>query len=123
MPRTRWGFPMPDASKPDCRPTSWFSRVRTGATSCMRWAQIRCARYGYAASGREDETLDASQRDHSMTTLFRPDLLYTDGAFDSNAGLFAGEDGRILAMTGEASRADAMVDLRGKAMLPGFVNA
>jgi formimidoylglutamate deiminase len=58
-----------------------------------------------------------------MTTLFRPELLYADGEFHSNAGLLAGDDGRILAMTGEASRADAVVNLRGKALLPGFVNA
>jgi formimidoylglutamate deiminase len=58
-----------------------------------------------------------------MTTLFRPDLLYADGALRANAGLLAGEDGRILAMTEGASRADAVVNLSGKALLPGFVNA
>jgi formimidoylglutamate deiminase len=58
-----------------------------------------------------------------MSILYRPELLYAEGAFYRNAGLLAGKDGRILATTGEASRADAAVDLRGKAMLPGFVNA
>jgi formimidoylglutamate deiminase len=58
-----------------------------------------------------------------MTTLFRPELLYADGAFHSNAGLLAGKDGRIVAMSGDASRADAVVDLPGKVLVPGFVNA
>ena len=58
-----------------------------------------------------------------MTTLFRPELLYADGAFHSNAGLLASKDGRIVAMSRDASRADAVVDLPGKALVPGFVNA
>jgi formimidoylglutamate deiminase len=58
-----------------------------------------------------------------MTTLYRPELLYADGAFRKYAGLLAGDDGRILAITGDASRADAVVNLPGKALLPGFVNA
>jgi formimidoylglutamate deiminase len=58
-----------------------------------------------------------------MSTLYRPELLYANGEFVRHSGLIAGEDGRILAITGNASKADEIVDLPGKAMLPGFVNA
>ncbi len=57
-----------------------------------------------------------------MSTLYRPDLLYAKGEFLRHAGLLAGENGRILAITQDASQADATVDLPGKALLPGFVN-
>jgi formimidoylglutamate deiminase len=57
-----------------------------------------------------------------MRTLYRPDLLYADGEFLAGSGLLAGEDGRIVAITRDPSRADAIVELPGKALLPGFVN-
>ncbi|HTW62339.1 MAG TPA: formimidoylglutamate deiminase [Terracidiphilus sp.] len=58
-----------------------------------------------------------------MKTLYRPDLLYANGEFLRHSGLLAAEDGRILAITQGASKADAVVDLPGRALLPGFVNA
>lgn len=60
-----------------------------------------------------------------MTTFYRPDLLYADGRFVSNSALVAGDDGRITGMAAAdtASAADTVVDLPGRALLPGFVNA
>lgn len=66
-----------------------------------------------------------------MTTLFQPDLLFTEGRFHSSAGLLVGADGMIVRVTqadesgpslsGGAGR--QVVKLSGKALLPGFVNA
>lgn len=63
-----------------------------------------------------------------MKTLYRPELLYADGAFRANAGVLVGEDGRILAIlekldTAVTQEAAQVVELPGKALLPGFVNA
>jgi formimidoylglutamate deiminase len=57
-----------------------------------------------------------------MRTLYRPDLLYANGEFLRHAGLLAGEDGQTLGVTQDASQAETIVDLPGKALLPGFVN-
>jgi formimidoylglutamate deiminase len=61
-----------------------------------------------------------------MTTLYRPDLLLVDGTFVSNRGLLVGDDGKILSvLTSDGAsdiRAGTVVDLPGKALLPGFVN-
>ncbi len=57
-----------------------------------------------------------------MKALYRPDLLYANGEFLPNTGLLAGEDGRILGVTQDASETDTIIDLPGKALLPGFVN-
>jgi formimidoylglutamate deiminase len=57
-----------------------------------------------------------------MPTLYRPSLLFAGGKFLSGSGLLVGDDGRILSI---ASSLDSVsvVDLPGKALLPGFVNA
>jgi formimidoylglutamate deiminase len=57
-----------------------------------------------------------------MRTFYCPDLLYANGEFLRHTGLLAGEDGRILAVPRNASQAETIVDLPGKALLPGFVN-
>jgi formimidoylglutamate deiminase len=58
-----------------------------------------------------------------MNTLYRPELLYTNGGFVSNAGVLVSEAGKIL---GTSEKVDAsstrVVELRGKGLLPGFVN-
>jgi formimidoylglutamate deiminase len=55
-----------------------------------------------------------------VNTLYRPELLYSQGAFTGGQGLLVGQNGNI-----EAAGRDLAVDvvsLPGKAMLPGFVN-
>jgi formimidoylglutamate deiminase len=56
-----------------------------------------------------------------MPTLYRPSLLLAGGEFLSGSGLLV-DDGRILAIASSAESA-TVVDLPGKALLPGFVNA
>jgi formimidoylglutamate deiminase len=56
-------------------------------------------------------------------TLYKPELLYSNGGFIANGGVLVSENGQIL----EAPRmidpsSVRIVDLPGKALLPGFVN-
>lgn len=57
-----------------------------------------------------------------MNTLYRPELLYAQGRFISNAGLLVDDSGKILEISEKRGTA-RVVELRGKALLPGFVNA
>ena len=57
-----------------------------------------------------------------MTTLYRPELLFANGAFVRNTGLLVGDNGQVLAVTAAHTPSDTVVDLPGKALLPGFVN-
>ena len=57
-----------------------------------------------------------------MKTLYRPELLYVDGGFVTGGELLVGESGVILDADEEASDA-VVVEMPGKALLPGFVNA
>ncbi|MGC1870789.1 MAG: formimidoylglutamate deiminase [Acidobacteriaceae bacterium] len=65
-----------------------------------------------------------------MMTLFQPDYLYAGGCMQAEAGLLVDAQGKIVRVTTaeEAARpsstaADSeVVRLRGKALLPGFVN-
>ncbi len=57
-----------------------------------------------------------------MSTLYRPELLLSDGRFVANAGLLVSDAGRILALAASDTASDTVVDLPGKALLPGFVN-
>jgi formimidoylglutamate deiminase len=54
-----------------------------------------------------------------MVKSFRPSLLYRDGRFVAGEPLFVDEAGRIAAPNDQATQ----VDLTGKALLPGFINA
>ena len=59
-----------------------------------------------------------------MRTLYRPQLLYSDGRFIAGGGVLVGEDGRIVDAVDMSENAAArIVELPGKALLPGFVNA
>lgn len=59
-----------------------------------------------------------------MSTLFCPDMLLVDGAFVEGKGLLASDDGRIIGVVPKSeAEAAAIVELPGKVMLPGFVNA
>jgi formimidoylglutamate deiminase len=57
-----------------------------------------------------------------MTTLYRPDLLYANGSFLTDAALLVDDDGRVAAITKSDTPADTVIPLPGKALLPGFVN-
>lgn len=57
-----------------------------------------------------------------MTTLYRPDLLYADGRFVANSGLLVDDAGFVSGMAADAPGA-TVVELPGRALLPGFVNA
>ena len=56
-----------------------------------------------------------------MSTLYRPDLLYSQGKFAEGAGLLVSPAGIVSAA--DTTPSDAMFDLPGKALLPGLVNA
>jgi formimidoylglutamate deiminase len=58
-----------------------------------------------------------------VTTLYRPGLLCADGRFVANAALLVADDGRIAGVVRTDHPCDTIVDLPGKALLPGFVNA
>ena len=59
-----------------------------------------------------------------MSKLYRPELLYSQGAFISGSGVMVSEGGTVLAANAGSLVAPAeTVDLPGKALLPGFVNA
>ncbi len=63
-----------------------------------------------------------------MPHLYQPDLVLLDGEFRSGLAILAGDDGRIAAII-DAQRNSAETSrylstrLKGKAVLPGFVNA
>ncbi len=56
-----------------------------------------------------------------MSVLYRPELLYNNGAFHAHSGLLVNDEGRIQSVGAQAA-ADTFIDLPGKALLPGFVN-
>jgi formimidoylglutamate deiminase len=56
-----------------------------------------------------------------VSTLYRPELLYSQGKFASGEGLLVSPVGSVLAAGPSSS--SAVVDLPGKALFPGFVNA
>jgi formimidoylglutamate deiminase len=59
-----------------------------------------------------------------MNTLYRPVLLYTDGTFRTGGELLVSEDGLILEAAENLDPATVkVIELPGKALLPGFVNA
>jgi formimidoylglutamate deiminase len=58
-----------------------------------------------------------------INTLYRPELLYSNGRFVANAGVLVSEDGQFLEASDKADDPSTrIVDLPGKALLPGFVN-
>ena len=58
-----------------------------------------------------------------MNTLYRPELLYSNGRFIANGEVFVSEDGQFLETPENLDVASIrIVDLPGKALLPGFVN-
>lgn len=58
-----------------------------------------------------------------MSTLYRPQLLYAEGAFHREAGVMVDADGRVMRPDVEQATASfSTVTLARKALLPGFVN-
>jgi formimidoylglutamate deiminase len=56
-------------------------------------------------------------------TLYRPELLYSDGRFIANGGALVSENGQFLEAPQKTDTSSTqIVDLPGKALLPGFVN-
>jgi formimidoylglutamate deiminase len=62
-----------------------------------------------------------------MRTLYRPELLYLNGRFIANAQVLVSESGLIIdapnQLPASLTLTTRIVDLPGKALLPGFVNA
>ena len=59
-----------------------------------------------------------------MSTLYRPELLFYRGEFLRNAGFLVDDTGYVSETSTDTALAPgAIVDLPGKALLPGFVNA
>ncbi len=58
-----------------------------------------------------------------MNTLYRPELLYSNGIFIANGEILVSENGKFLTVPPRLDdRSTRVVDLPGKALLPGFVN-
>jgi len=58
-----------------------------------------------------------------MNTLYRPELLYSNGKFIANGEVLVSDGGQFLASpTKFDTSSTRIVDLPGKALLPGFVN-
>ncbi len=56
-------------------------------------------------------------------TLYKPELLYSNGGFIANSGVLVCESGQILEASEETdSSSTRIVNLPGKALLPGFAN-
>src|SRR3954467_3519822 len=59
-----------------------------------------------------------------MNTLFLPELLYAKGAFVRNGALLVDESGKVVDVANRRyMAADRVLELPGKCLLPGFVNA
>jgi len=58
-----------------------------------------------------------------MSVFYRPDLVFSGDGFVAGLGLRVDESGRVLGTAAEAAPSDTVIDMRGKALLPGFVNA
>ena len=58
-----------------------------------------------------------------MNTLYRPELLYSNGRFIANGGVLVSEAGQFLEIAQNSETSSTrIVSLPGKALLPGFVN-
>ena len=63
------------------------------------------------------------KRVEEMKTLYRPELLYSNGEFIVNGEVLVSEDGHFLEPpTALDASSIRIIELPGKALLPGFVN-
>lgn len=59
-----------------------------------------------------------------MNTLYRPEMLFTDGKFVTGGKLLVSSEGLVLKIDGDLDPASVtVVEMPGKALMPGFVNA
>jgi len=59
-----------------------------------------------------------------MNVLYRPEFLYVDGKFVAGGALLVGPEGFVLKCDDDLDRASVtIVEMPGKALMPGFVNA
>ena len=59
-----------------------------------------------------------------MPQVYRADLIFLDGEFRADCALLVGDDGRVSKVLGPGEETrHPVTQLRGKAILPGFVNA
>lgn len=58
-----------------------------------------------------------------VSVFYRPELVYADGRFRAGVGLRVDAQGRVMGLAAAAESGDEVVELAGKALLPGFVNA
>jgi formimidoylglutamate deiminase len=72
-----------------------------------------------------EQTVTGESRDSENGTAFVPDLLYTGGRFRRGRALVCDGAGRVarVAREGELGEGARVVRLRGRALLPGMVNA
>ena len=68
--------------------------------------------------------LDRRRKGNGVKTLFLPELLYAQGAFIRHGGLLVDDSGKIIDVPVQRDvAADRVIELPGKCLLPGFVNA
>ncbi|HZZ37712.1 MAG TPA: formimidoylglutamate deiminase [Acidobacteriaceae bacterium] len=68
------------------------------------------------------EIIDANGECGTMSLLVRPELLFVDGAFLPKRAICVSDDGRVEAIVASDTASDSVIDLPGKALLPGFIN-
>ncbi len=58
----------------------------------------------------------------TMSLLVRPELLFVDGVFLPKRAICVSDHGRVEAIVASDTASDNVIDLPGKALLPGFIN-
>ena len=67
--------------------------------------------------------MDRRKESLKVNTLYRPELLYSNGAFIANGEILVSESGQILQLLKSSTPPQLRsLTLPGKALLPGFVN-
>jgi formimidoylglutamate deiminase len=60
---------------------------------------------------------------NQASVAYLPDLIYTGGQFESGLAIVCDEGGKIIRLASETAGAGKVVRLKGRALLPGLVNA
>src|ERR1700744_1080883 len=118
----RLEWPAQAASKQAYKQISLCWSQPTGAISFTRWASTRYARSGRGAGASLAQKRMQARMHKGNTRMaksFQPSLLYQNGTFVSGKSLSVDDGGRIADLAATAER----IDLAGKVLLPGFINA